>query len=68
MSLNDTFWIQTYKSDKNYLTKINKGQCLSTEFAYGSVFSTVFVGESARLHFTGRSRLNIYFYLLNSKR
>jgi len=46
MSLNDTFWIQTYKSDKNYLTKIDKGQCLSTEFAYGSVLSTVFVGES----------------------
>ncbi|MFA6769346.1 MAG: 6-bladed beta-propeller [Parabacteroides sp.] len=46
ISLGDIFWMQTCKNGKNYLTKIQDKQCVSTEFDYGSVISTVFVGES----------------------
>lgn len=46
LTLRDIIWIQTYNAGKNYLTKIQGKQTVSTEFSYGTVLSTVSVGDS----------------------
>lgn len=39
-------WLQTVSEGKNYLTKIQSGQIVSAEFLYGTVLSTITVGDS----------------------
>ena len=46
VSLRDIIWVQTHNSGQNFLTKIHKGQTVSTEFTYGSVLSTISVADS----------------------
>lgn len=46
LGMRDIVWIQTYNSGKNYLTKVQGEQTVSTEFSYGTVLSTISVGDS----------------------
>lgn len=46
LSLNDVVWIQTSQNGENYITKVTKGQIVSTVFSYGSVLSTITTGDS----------------------
>lgn len=46
IALHNTVWIHTSHQRKNYLTKVQEGQIISTEFAFGSFISTFSEGES----------------------
>ncbi|MCD7848287.1 MAG: 6-bladed beta-propeller [Parabacteroides sp.] len=46
VSLRDIIWAQTHHAGKNFLTKSQDGQTTSTGFTYGSILSTISVGES----------------------
>lgn len=46
LGMRDIVWIQTCNSGKNYLTKVQGEQTVSTEFSYGTVLSTISVGDS----------------------
>lgn len=46
VSAKNTIWVQTYNAEKNYLTKVQPDCVVSTEFIYGSILSTVSVGDS----------------------
>lgn len=45
-SLGKRLWIQTYYNGKNYLTKIQEDQAVTTEFSYGTTLSTFSSTES----------------------
>ena len=44
--LDEIAWIHTSHSRKNYLTKVENGNCISVPFEYGSVLATVLTGDS----------------------
>lgn len=44
--LNETIWVQTCCAGKNYITKVENGQMISTQFAYGTFLSTISNGDS----------------------
>ncbi|WP_106831901.1 6-bladed beta-propeller [Parabacteroides pacaensis] len=46
IALHNAVWIHTSHQRKNYLTKVQEGQIISTEFAFGSFISTFSEGES----------------------
>ena len=46
VSLRDIIWVQTHNNGQNFLTKIQNGQAVSTEFTYGSILSTISVSDS----------------------
>ena len=46
VSLRDIIWVQTHNNGQNFLTKIQNGQAVSTEFTYGPVLSTLSVADS----------------------
>lgn len=46
LSLGDITWVQTHNAGKKYLTKVDADQIVSTEFSYGTVLSTISVGDS----------------------
>ena len=45
-SLRDITWIQTRNTDKKYLSRIQNGRVVSTEYNYGTVLSTMTSGDS----------------------
>lgn len=46
VTLGGTLWIQTHQDGKNYLTKVQGEQKISTEFTYGTTLSTISDAES----------------------
>lgn len=46
VTYNDMIWIHTRNNGKNYLTKYRNGNMISTGFSYGSIISTISMGES----------------------
>lgn len=44
--LDEIAWIHTSHSRKNYLTKVENGNCISVPFEYGSVLATVLTSDS----------------------
>ena len=46
ISLGNIIWLQTHQGGKNYLTKVEEGQKVSTQFSYGTTLSTISDAES----------------------
>ncbi|WP_244155099.1 6-bladed beta-propeller [Parabacteroides massiliensis] len=46
ISLGNIIWLQTHQGGKNYLTKVEGGETVSTQFSYGTTLSTISDTES----------------------